>query len=129
MVAGGLGEKAWTIGHSTHLLIACPEIEPPDARVTDRSCAHGAGFQGHVQVGTAQPLLTQQLCALSDNQHLSMGGRVIVLPRAVAISCDDLAISHKHGADWHLIARSGKTGLFQCAIHEGGGLCHNQGLP
>jgi len=61
MMTRRLGEKARTMLHGAAFRIGRRINEPVDARETDRSGTHGAGFEGHIQLGAHEPLIVVEL--------------------------------------------------------------------
>jgi hypothetical protein len=93
-------------------------IEPADAGERDRARAHGAGFEGDIEVAVDQPFGSDPVRRLPDRQYFGMGGRIAVAQRQVAGGGDDLVIPHNHASDRDFAGFSGIFGRFQCQIHE-----------
>jgi len=53
-------------------------IQPPDPRERDRSRAHRARLQRHIEIAIDQPLGADGLGGLPDRQYFSMRGRIAV---------------------------------------------------
>ncbi len=72
-----------------HLLITRAKIQPADPGKGNGPRAHGAGLERHIEVAAGQALRPQQLCCLTDCQHLGMRRRVLPLQRPIAGAGDN----------------------------------------
>lgn len=133
VMAGGLAKEMRAVDHGTHFGISGTKIDPPNARMANGGCTHGARFKRHIKISASEPFLAKCLGCFADHQHFSVCGWIKKLPRTVAIGGYDLAIHHQHRTHGHLIAASSLARLIERDVHVSrrgvGGVCHLQGLP
>jgi 23S rRNA pseudouridine2605 synthase len=113
------------------LRIGGSEIQPANACEGNGGSAHGARLERHVEIAAREPLAFSKPAALSDDEHLGMGGRVSKLSRSVAGRGNRLSnLVDQDSADRNLSAPAGRRGLFERARHmailENG--CHKRSL-
>src|SRR3954470_810513 len=64
VMAGRLVEEPDSVLDGASLGVMGREIDPPDASERDRGRAHGAGFEGHIEVAARQALIVKRLAGL-----------------------------------------------------------------
>jgi len=119
-MAGGLLEEAGPMLDRPAFRVIGAEIEPPDARKGDRSRAHGAGLERDIEIAIIEPGHPAQDRAGANDQHLRMGGRVVLRLDPVA-GCRQHRAGRgidEHGADRHLACRGGALGLEERRFHR-----------
>lgn len=102
------------------LRVQCPEIEPPNTRVRNRSRTHGAGFQRHIKVASRQPLRTEHFAGASYSQNFRVSRRIVRRKGLIACPRDHSAITNDHSPNGHLATARGLFGVFQRQIHKSG---------
>jgi hypothetical protein len=65
--------------------------QPPNTGMYERSRAHGAWLDCSKQVTVAQAMVADHSTCLSESDHFSMSGGIVVSQVAVPASADDLA--------------------------------------
>ena len=82
-----------------------------------RSSAHWAGFEGHVERGVPEAPHTERGCGLSQREDLGVRGRISERLPPVAGGSDDPVAGDHHRADRHLTLPAGESRLLQGHAH------------
>jgi len=124
MVAGRLLEPAGPVLDGAALGVVGAVIDPADAGEADGGGAHGAGFQGNIEIAIRQTRFAQFRRGSADGEDFGMGGRVGILLGTIAGGGQDqagAAVDH-HRAHRHFAALGRSLGLGKGAGH-GGEIC------
>lgn len=88
-MAGRLLKKPGAVRDAAALGIVRPPDDPPDAGMADRTGAHGAGLERHIEAQAGEAVVTECLCRSAHGDDLGVGGRVMRANGAVCTLCDD----------------------------------------
>lgn len=118
MVAGRCGEHPRAMLHATAFRVVSAKNQFADTGEGNGLGAHGAGFQGDVEVAADQPGGADGGGRGANGQKLGMRGGVMVHLRPVARLGQDGAVRpDDHGADRHFPPRGGFLGFLQGDRH------------
>jgi len=114
-----LVEEARAVLDCAALWIVRPEIEPAQARQSDRRSAHRAGLEGNVEIALGKACRAQAGSARAQYQHLGMSGRVVADLDAIAGSGEDAAfVVDQHGADRYVAAGGRRLRFGKRQLHR-----------
>src|ERR1051325_7900981 len=103
MVAGRPVEDSWPVLDTAALRVVGAEIEPTNPGEPDRRGTHRAGLQRYIEIAAGKALDAEPDGGGAQNQHLGVGGRIVIALDAVAGSRDDLTgAADQRRADRHL---------------------------
>ncbi len=120
MMALGQGEQPGAMLDAAALGIEGPEIEAADAGEADRRRAHGAGFEGDVQIGADKTRRSPKPCRLADRQQFCMGRGIVQALRPVVGTGQHAAARaiDNDGPDRHLARFGSPPCLGESKIHR-----------
>ena len=106
-----------------------------DARMHDRTGAHHAGLERHVQRRSWKAIVAAVPAGIAQRLHFRMRGRIAEGDVAIPTFADDFAVLHDNSADRHLaVARLRMARKFERPVHPGaigiaaGNGCWNQDI-
>jgi len=105
-MAGVMGEDFRPMLNTAALGVVGAKFDTSEPGEGYRGSAHRARLEGNVEVNTRQPGRAAFRSCDAYNQHLGMGGWVVILLNPVAGGGDHLVCSRvdQHRTDWHLTA-------------------------
>jgi hypothetical protein len=109
-----------------NLEIRRPEHEPGHTCVNRCTEAHQTRFDGAVQSGADQPVVSETLGGIAHRQHFRVGGRIVQCKRRVVAPTDNLATGDHHRADRDLSSLPRERGLLESYPHEALMLVHRR---
>ncbi len=93
------------------------EYERPDPRVHQRTGAHGAGFDGHVEARPGQPIVADPCGRGTQRDDLGVSRRIVTADRLVGALAQHFAIADDDCSDRHLTVACCTRGPLERAPH------------
>ncbi len=118
-MARGLLEKPDTTLHCSALGIRRPVNQPSNPGVRDRTRAHRARLQRHIERQSGKPVIAKLLCCGPQRPYLGMGGRVASANRGIVSMSQHLTRLwiHHYGPDRHFTFGHCRLRLGQTLAH------------
>ena len=91
MVAGALREEAGAVFDCAHFRVIGTEIDAADAGVGDGTGAHGAGFEGDVEIAVGEAFRAKLCGGLAEHQNFGVGCGVFQFKGVVSSAGEDFA--------------------------------------
>jgi len=113
-----LSEQIDNAARRARFRIARSEDYSGNARVHDGADAHGAGFQGHIQRGSRQPVVAKLLRAGPQGLDLGVGCRIGTRDRRIETLANDGTIEDQDRTHGDFSNFASMTRPFQRAAHE-----------
>ena len=118
MVAGLGGEDARAVLYAAAFGVVGGENQFPDARKADGLGAHGAGFEGDVEIASHKPGGADGGGGGANGQNFGVGGGVVVGFHLVAGAGENFSgWADDDGADRDLATGGGGLGFLQGEFH------------
>lgn len=89
-----------------------------DARLDDRSSAHGTGLNRDIKRGSCQTVVAKRARSFAEDNHFGVGGGVAIANGAVAGPREDAARVQEDGADWNFTSGGSRAGLSESSLHQ-----------
>ena len=91
--------------------------QPRDARLHQRARAHGAGFDGHVQRGAVEAMISGLQGGFAQGHHFGVRRGIAIGNGAIAGRRDNPVLDHDQRADRHFAAQGRGSRLIQRQMH------------
>jgi hypothetical protein len=92
-------------------------IEPGDARLGNRACAHRARFKRHPQIAIIEAVGVEGQTRSADCDDFGMSRRIIARACPIATGCNDLAIADNDSTDRNFAERFDLFGNIERVAH------------
>ena len=93
------------VGDRSALLVRRAEHQPADARMADRTGAHGAGLERDEQARVRKALVCRSACRRAQNEDFRVCRRITAFDDAVAVACEEAPVrGHQGRAHGHFAA-------------------------
>ncbi len=103
---------------STRLGICCTKYKAGQTGMQDRTAAHGAGLQRHIQVTTVKAIVAQNFRCSPQGDYFCMSRRVVIAYRCVASCCYDRPVLNHDGTNRNLAGNASFSSVRKCDFHE-----------
>jgi large subunit ribosomal protein L28 len=124
----GLVEQAGAVGDGSAFGVVGPIIEPRDAGVGDGARTHRAGFKGHPQLASGQPVVAHRRRSFAQSDDFGMGRGVVAFERTVRAAPDNLPVLDHDGTHGYFAGRGGLPCKYQRFFHHFAGFGQGHGL-
>jgi len=118
VVEFGTGEQFEAGAESSAFWVVGCVDEAGDAGLDNGAGAHGAGFEGYIESGFRETVISKFSRSFTKNHDFGMRGRVAIADRAIATASENFLAIDNHRADGNLVGFGTRAGFFQRDLHE-----------
>jgi hypothetical protein len=118
MVEAGAGENFETGAKSAAFGVVGAVNDSRNARLNDRSGAHGAWFERDIKSGASQAVIVKDLRHFADDHDFGVRGGVVVANGAIAGAYQQRAAMDHHCADGDFAGFGGGLRFGEGQLHE-----------
>lgn len=119
MIEPGFGKQVHYTAAGSRFGIGCSINHARNAGMNDGSGAHGARFDGHVQLAIAESVVTHMLRSIAQRDDFGMRRGIVARNRLVEAPPDHLPCADHHRADWNFTCGGRFPRKLKGFAHEG----------